>query len=511
MQETDKLKLRKPEYNEYADVADLNHNMNILDEKVDGKLGKTEKAADSEKLDGLDSLLFARSYSFANNDFIPKEIFNNPAHLQSYIGGINYGKEAGLPDDFSKIIFLPSNLDGYGTQIAIPYGSGDTFGVYYRNATTKTWNSWLELLDTRERAGFNSTTDAPGDDANNCLETGKAYACVLDRTKNLPSFKGSTDEGIIIPYMMIKGQFGSQIFMPLDSTSIWLRIVKNGVWSKWCCIGGGSWNQELQKDSEQVVKYQRWANYGQNHVIFDASKGIRPDGQACDRTNAQNQWTATYPTLMGFNGQYTYGLRTDSARNADCVAGFQFRNNNGILEVLINGVWMAVGGQIYNNIKQFNFSTYTTTTNNGTTYYHPAVREGEVKTLVDIQRPCKLVAMNSTSSIAYTAGNQMDPACRGIRELRVYIDDILKFTALVFQENGNSNGQGRYLINGDPYFGEATGAAYYNSSYIKKLEARKRFKIDALIGTGITNDGRTYNDGKTPTLSTFFAQFLIND
>ena len=98
MQETDKLKLRKPEYNEYADVADLNHNMNILDEKVDGKLGKTEKAADSEKLDGLDSLMFARSYSFANNDFIPKEIFNNPAHLQSYIGGINYGKEAGLPD-----------------------------------------------------------------------------------------------------------------------------------------------------------------------------------------------------------------------------------------------------------------------------------------------------------------------------------------------------------------------------------------------------------------------------
>lgn len=429
MQETTNLKLRKPEYNEYADIADINHNMDILDEEVNKKLDKTKKAADSEKLDGLDSLMFARSYSFANNDFIPKEIFNNPAHLQSYIGAINYGKVAGLPDDFSKIIFLPSNVDGYGTQIAIPYGSGDTFGVYYRNATTKTWNSWLELLDTRERAGFNSTTDAPGDDANNCLETGKAYACVLDRTKNIPSFKGSTDDGIIIPYMMIKGQFGSQIFMPLDSTSIWLRIVKNGTWSKWHCIGGGSWNQEIQKDSDQVVKYQRWANYGQNHVIFDASKGVRPDGQACDRTNAQNQWTATYPTLMGFNGQYTYGLRTDSARNADCVAGFQFRNNNGILEVLINGVWMSVGGQIYNRI--------LTTTGGGiynSTIIKPfgearngiqnEYQEGQEVVIIDWRKPSKILSCIISNM---NVGSNMGYGYQGIRlaSIKVYYDDVL--------------------------------------------------------------------------------------
>jgi len=466
MQETTNLKLRKPEYNEYADVMDINHNMDILDEEVNKKLEKTEKAADSEKLDGLDSLMFARSYSFANNDFIPKEIFNNPAHLQSYIGGINYGKEAELPDDFSKIIFLPSNLDGYGTQIAIPYGSGDTFGVYYRNATTKTWNSWLELLDTRERAGFNSTTDAPGDDANNCLETGKAYACVLDRTKNLPSFKGSTDEGIIIPYMMIKGQFGSQIFMPLDSTSIWLRIVKNGVWSKWCCIGGGSWNQELQKDSEQVVKYQRWANYGQNHVIFDASKGIRPDGQACDRTNAQNQWTATYPTLMGFNGQYTYGLRTDSARNADCVAGFQFRNNNGILEVLINGVWMSVGGQIYNR--------YATTTGGdqvGVITIKPfgepragiqnEYQEGQEVVLFDWHKPSKIInfSVNTVEVPHYTIPNHQGI---NLANIKIYLDDILAYDITemrgvkmrLFSAGGNS--------------------AEWHNRYI---EVRKRFKV----------------------------------
>ena len=169
---------------------------------------------------------------------------------------------------------------------------------------------------------------------------------------------------------------------------------------------------------------------------------------------------------------------------------------------------MAVGGQVYNNLKLFNFSTYTTTTNNGTTYYNPTVREGEVKTLVDIQRPCKLVAMNSTSSLVYTAGNHIGTACRGIRELRIYIDDILKFTALVVQFNGSGSA---HVINGDNYVGANTGSTYYAGSYLKNLEARKRFKIDALIGTGINRDGSTYNNGRTPTISTFFAQFLVND
>lgn len=427
MQETTNLKLRKPEYNEYADIADINHNMDILDEEVNKKLEKTEKAADSEKLDGLDSLMFARSYSFANDDFIPKEILNNPAHLQSYIGCINYGTEVGLPDSYSKIIFLPNNVDGYGTQIAIPYGSGKVYGIYYRNAVGKTWSAWLELLDTRERNNGLVGVVAPNNDANNCQETGKVYYCIWNQTAHLPF--GTRDDGIIIPYMHIKGQFGFQIYMTWNGTSIWWRKIHSGNWSKWHCIGGGSWNQEIQKDSDQVVKYQRWANYGQNHVIFDASKGVRPDGQACDRTNAQNQWTATYPTLMGFNGQYTYGLRTDSARNADCVAGFQFRNNNGILEVLINGVWMAVGGQIYNRI--------LTTTGGGiynSTIIKPfgearngiqnEYQEGQEVVIIDWRKPSKILNCGISNM---NVGSNMGYGYQGIRlaSIKVYYDDVL--------------------------------------------------------------------------------------
>jgi hypothetical protein len=60
-----------------------------------------------------------------------------------------------------------------------------------------------------------------------------------------------------------------------------------------------------------------WKNYGNNHTIFDASAGTAPDGSAVGNTNAQQAWAATYPTLMGWNGANTYGVRVDSARVAD--------------------------------------------------------------------------------------------------------------------------------------------------------------------------------------------------
>ena len=420
MQETDKLKLRKPEYNEYADVADLNHNMNILDEKVDGKLGKTEKAANSAKFDGWSKDRFVKT----GEGNIIEEDTNGYLFLANLVGTIKYGKKIGLPYDDAQIINMANTFGKAGSQIAICNDKDEFGGMYYRNNTQ---NQWIELLDTREKNDSNPTTLATNNDANQCLETGKVYYCKHNQTAHLPF--GTQDDGLIIPYMHKKNQFGFQLFMTWNSTSIWWRKIHSGNWSKWHCIGGGSWNQEIQKDSEQVSKFQRWANYGQNHVIFDASKGVRPDGQACDRTNAQNQWTATYPTLMGFNGQYTYGLRTDSARNADCVAGFQFRNNNGILEVLINGVWMAVGGQIYNRI--------LTTTGGGiynSTIIKPfgearngiqnEYQEGQEVVIIDWRKPSKILSCIISNM---NVGSNMGYGYQGIRlaSIKVYYDDVL--------------------------------------------------------------------------------------
>ena len=66
-----------------------------------------------------------------------------------------------------------------------------------------------------------------------------------------------------------------------------------------------------------VVGQLCWKNYANNHTIFDASASTSPGGGAVNSTNAAIAWTATYPTLMGWNGANTYGVRVDSCRLAD--------------------------------------------------------------------------------------------------------------------------------------------------------------------------------------------------
>jgi hypothetical protein len=63
-----------------------------------------------------------------------------------------------------------------------------------------------------------------------------------------------------------------------------------------------------------------WKNYGNSHVIFDASNSTTPSGTSCSNTNPQNNWTGTFPTLMGWNGSNTYGVRVDSARISDSTS-----------------------------------------------------------------------------------------------------------------------------------------------------------------------------------------------
>jgi len=70
-----------------------------------------------------------------------------------------------------------------------------------------------------------------------------------------------------------------------------------------------------------VVGELAWKNYGNNHTIFDASAGTTPSGGSCSNTDPSVAWSATYPTLMGFNGTDTYGVRVDRAKQADNLDG----------------------------------------------------------------------------------------------------------------------------------------------------------------------------------------------
>jgi hypothetical protein len=72
---------------------------------------------------------------------------------------------------------------------------------------------------------------------------------------------------------------------------------------------------------DSVVGMMAWKNYSNSHVIFDASASTSPSGTSVNNTNSTYPWGASYPTLMGWNGSGTYGVRVDSARIADTIFG----------------------------------------------------------------------------------------------------------------------------------------------------------------------------------------------
>ena len=77
-----------------------------------------------------------------------------------------------------------------------------------------------------------------------------------------------------------------------------------------------------------VANMLSWKNYGNGHVIFDASAGTSPSGASINNTNPGSNWTGTYPTLMGWNGSSTYGVRVDVCRYADSAGSITSQANS---------------------------------------------------------------------------------------------------------------------------------------------------------------------------------------
>lgn len=95
------------------------------------------------------------------------------------------------------------------------------------------------------------------------------------------------------------------------------------------CTGNSGTASTLAGDQSNWASYRGsavanmlgWKNFQNGHVIFDASASTSPTGSAVNNANALSPWSASYPTLMGWNGSQTYGVRVDSARVADSCTG----------------------------------------------------------------------------------------------------------------------------------------------------------------------------------------------
>jgi hypothetical protein len=117
-----------------------------------------------------------------------------------------------------------------------------------------------------------------------------------------------------------------------------------------------------------VAGQMMWKNYGNSHTIFDASNATTPSGTSCDRYNptysvenngSSNTWGFA-PTLMGWNGSSTYGVKVDYARYA---------NSSGNASTVTNGVYTNASMNTLSGVLNFGsagatpYSNPTGTTN----------------------------------------------------------------------------------------------------------------------------------------------------
>ena len=128
-----------------------------------------------------------------------------------------------------------------------------------------------------------------------------------------------------------------------------------------------------------VIGQMAWKNYGNGHTIFDASQSTSPDGTAVNNTDSQVAWSGSYPTLMGWNGANTYGVRVDRARLADYVVNAPA---SGSRTFISSGSFAGVNGvtvTLPTGYKMFEMHIHgMTNTTNSNNIHYMRVRSGGV-------------------------------------------------------------------------------------------------------------------------------------
>jgi len=132
-------------------------------------------------------------------------------------------------------------------------------------------------------------------------------------------------------------QFGMQTAIQRNTANpyMFIRYEENSSWLAWTKLAAGYADNAGTATTFSTVRTSykgitdgavagqlMWKNYGNNHTVFDASAGTAPDGTAHNNSVPENAWSATFPTLMGFNGVATYGVKVNRADLADVATNW---------------------------------------------------------------------------------------------------------------------------------------------------------------------------------------------
>ena len=230
----------------------------------------------------------------------------------------------------------------YSMQIAASFFNQTD--LYYRSVNNNGETGWSKIwhasndgsgsgLDADLLDGLNSSTSTAGNTIVARDVNGDDF-----RRYGFGSYFNSTDDvsGGTISHIMAK--FGDNYYRSATAAKVatFISGQSMNINGNATNLSTGRTNWSTNGTITAVVGQLAWKNYGNSHTIFDASQGTSPDGGAVNNTNSQAAWTGTYPTLMGWNGANTYGVRVDSARISDTTGAlsgysgtFWTSNNDG--------------------------------------------------------------------------------------------------------------------------------------------------------------------------------------
>jgi hypothetical protein len=235
------------------------------------------------------------------------------------------------------------------------------FVTDFQNGYSSIDNTWLTGWNVSFQTAFNTVTNGPYSPAAfwNSNNDGAGSGLDADLLDGFNSAQASTvstvavrDSSGDINVRLVRSEFanqstisGAMAFRVNNSSDNYIRFCSDaaaiqtflnvptrtggnasGTWG--ISITGNAVNLSTNRTNwstngtiSAVVGQLAWKNYNNSHTIFDASAGTSPDGGAVNNTNAAIAWSGSYPTLMGWNGSSTYGVRVDSARVSDSTTG----------------------------------------------------------------------------------------------------------------------------------------------------------------------------------------------
>jgi len=264
----------------------------------------------------------------ADEGYFKNSYLNNKVHLanDAITEGtmMNYmpSNDAAKPPEVIDGSLLTLNYSSiWSTQLL---GDWRTRELYYRTQENGTWNSFVKLFHSGNLNlnGFvKNTIDYYDVDAT--TETSWSHANV-----NMPTWFPVDQSGTVLHKQYSDSNYATQLALSYYN-GIAYRHKQYGSWSNWKKIytdddlpSYDNWAGSMFINQRKVIGEIAWRAYGNDHTIFDASNSHTPSGNNTSNTDAQYPWVPTYPTLMGWNGSETFGVRVDSARVADRVNGY---------------------------------------------------------------------------------------------------------------------------------------------------------------------------------------------